>query len=275
MPAPSRSVPPSLESRTVDVLGTLVHGLEDRELWQAIEQSIETGVALSLLSVGLDWLRLGRGADAGTAAAFDLHLIDGKPVQWVTESILGHRVPKLSGSDLVPELCRRSADTGWRLFLLGAAPGVADQAAARAAALYPGCRIVGVASPSPRVVDDAAASRQLCKQINAAAPDILLVAFGQPRQERWLVRHADDLDVPVRAGVGASIDFLSGRVRRAPVWMQHRGLEWAWRLALEPRRLWRRYLVHDLPVAISAATVGVRARRRAMALRSVAGVRAA
>lgn len=86
------------------------------------------------------------------------------------------------------------------------------------------------------------------ERVRQSRPDILLVAFGAPDQERWIATYRDQLGVPLCIGVGGALDILAGRVRRAPIWMQRSGLEWAYRLGQEPRRLWKRYLLHDMPV---------------------------
>jgi len=216
----------------------------------AVGRAAATRESLTLHSVNAHWLRL-VGTDPSVAALadrFDLGLLDSTLLCRIVERRTGVLPERITGSDLVPALCADSARTGLRLFFLGAAPGVGAKAAERAEALYPGCRIAGVEAPAPAEIDDPDASRALCARINAARADVLLVALGMPRQERWLVRHRDDLEAPVRMGVGASLDFLAGRVKRAPRFIQRAGLEWAWRLAAEPRRLWRRYLVEDLPV---------------------------
>jgi N-acetylglucosaminyldiphosphoundecaprenol N-acetyl-beta-D-mannosaminyltransferase len=148
---------------------------------------------------------------------------------------------RVAGSDLIPLLARRAAECGYSIYLLGAAPGVAASAADVLKEQYPGLKIAGVSSPpfssvldmDPAVLDD----------IRAAKPDILLVAFGNPKQEKWIGMHRRDLSVPVMIGVGATLDFIAGHRKRAPRWMQVAGLEWLFRLLQEPRRLWRRYVV--------------------------------
>lgn len=116
------------------------------------------------------------------------------------------------------------------------------------AARYPGLHIAGTCSPSPTMLlhDD----ETIVRMIREARPAILLVAFGAPRQEEWIRAHLHALQVPVCIGVGGAFDLLAGRVKRAPIWMQRAGLEWLFRLSQEPQRLWKRYLVHDLPVFV-------------------------
>ncbi|MCR4418634.1 MAG: WecB/TagA/CpsF family glycosyltransferase [Clostridia bacterium] len=177
--------------------------------------------------------------------AADLVLADGMPIV-VASRVLGSPLPaRVTGSDLTLELCRRSAELGLRLFLLGAGPGVAEAAKRRAEKRYPGVQIVGTYSPSRRELEDDGASAKIVAMVNKSAANVLLAAFGAPRQEKWLWRHRTQLETPVNIAVGAAIDFLAGRVRRAPAWMQRAGLEWLYRLLREPRRLSYRYLVRD------------------------------
>jgi N-acetylglucosaminyldiphosphoundecaprenol N-acetyl-beta-D-mannosaminyltransferase len=194
-------------------------------------------------------------------AAADLSLADGAPIVWASH-LLGAPLPeKVSGSDLLLPLLDRAAARGWRVFLLGALPGVADTAADRLRER--GVGVAGTAAPFVRIgpgerdqEGDAA-----IEVIRAARPDLVLVAFGAPKQELWMHRRRGTLAPAVLVGVGAGLDFLAGRVRRAPKWVSHAGLEWLWRLGREPRRLWRRYLVDD-PRFLAVLLRTMRERRR-------------
>jgi N-acetylglucosaminyldiphosphoundecaprenol N-acetyl-beta-D-mannosaminyltransferase len=141
---------------------------------------------------------------------------------------------------MVPQLAERAAQKGHSIFLLGAGPGVAERAATLLCERYPELKIAGVLAPpfSPVLEMDP----QLVETVKAAHPDILLVAFGNPKQEKWIAMHRHELGVPVMIGVGGSLDFLTGTTQRAPLWMQRMGLEWLHRMLQDPRRLWRRYV---------------------------------
>ena len=165
---------------------------------------------------------------------------DGKPLVWASR-MQGTPLPeRVAGSDLIFHLCEEAAREGFRVFLLGGEEGVATEAARRLTGRYPGLRIVGTECPPfrPATPEEEEA---LLERIRQAAPDLLFVAFGQPKGERWIIRHMDELGVPVSVQVGASLDFAAGRVSRAPRWMQKSGLEWVFRMALEPKRLAGRY----------------------------------
>ncbi len=167
-------------------------------------------------------------------------LADGAPIVWASRWKRSPLPERVAGSDLIYDLCERAAARGHRVFLLGGAEGVADAAARRLADLYPGLEVAGTACPPHRGLGDEEHERLLA-QIREARPHLLFVAYGQPKGELWIARHLESLGVPVCVQVGASLDFIAGRVRRAPRWVQKIGMEWAYRLSLEPRRLAPRY----------------------------------
>ena len=195
--------------------------------------------------------------------AVDVSLADGMPVVWASR-LLGTPLPeKVSGSDLVLPLAERAAQRGWRTYLLGGAPGVAEEAARRLQARFPGLVLAGTDAPRVTLEADAEGDHALAR-LAAARPQLVLVALGAPKQEVWIHRHRAALGPAVAVGVGAALDFVAGRVRRAPRWVSRAGLEWLWRLGREPRRLWRRYLVQD-PAFAAILWRELRDRRRAPA----------
>lgn len=178
-------------------------------------------------------------------AAADLSLADGMPVVWASRA-LGVPVPeKISGSDLVSPLMELAEAKGFRVYLFGGADGVASLAALNLQRKYPRLVIAGTASPRVDLREPASQRQGIIEEIRRAAPDLVLVALGAPKQELWIHEAAQALRPAVLLGVGASIDFLAGTARRAPAWVSAAGLEWLYRLVQEPRRLWRRYLVQD------------------------------
>jgi N-acetylglucosaminyldiphosphoundecaprenol N-acetyl-beta-D-mannosaminyltransferase len=165
---------------------------------------------------------------------------DGKPLVWASRWQGSPLPERVAGSDLIFELCAMAAQKGYGVFFLGGAPGVAEEAGQRLLARYPNLQLVGTECPPFReLTSEEHAS--LTRRIRSARPDLLIAAYTMPRGERWLAAHLAAVGVPVGVNVGAAIDFAAGRVRRAPRWMQSAGLEWAFRLALEPRRLFARY----------------------------------
>ena len=171
----------------------------------------------------------------------DLATADGMPVV-KGANILGVALEdRVTGVDMIPLLAERAAKKGYSIYFLGAAPGIAAQAAAILKQQNPDLVIAGVCSPpfTPILEMD----NSVIDQIKAAAPDILLVAFGNPKQEKWIAMHRYDLNIPVMIGVGGTLDFITGTSVRAPRWLQKIGLEWLHRLVKDPRRLWKRYVV--------------------------------
>jgi len=173
-------------------------------------------------------------------AEADLVMCDGMPLVWASR-FLGNALPeRVAGSDLVPQLLHAAVDKGWRVFFLGGTDESVARAAANVRARHPSLKLVGAYSPpfKPLLEMD---HEDILRRVREAQPDLLFVAFGCPKQEKWISMHLHRAGVPVSIGVGATIDFLAGSVRRAPVWMQRTGLEWVFRLLQEPQRLFRRY----------------------------------
>jgi N-acetylglucosaminyldiphosphoundecaprenol N-acetyl-beta-D-mannosaminyltransferase len=186
-----------------------------------------------------------------------LAIPDGMPIVWGARFLgtpLRERTP---GVDLLPALGKRSAEAGYRICLFGAAPGVAENAAAWVTERFPGAEVTGLGAPD--VARDGTMDPGALEPIRAVRPDIVGVALGHPKQERWIARHARSLGAPVMIGIGGTLDFLTGVTRRAPSWMQRAGLEWLHRAVSEPRRLAGRYardVVVFLPGLLSQAWRG-------------------
>ncbi len=171
----------------------------------------------------------------------DLVVPDGMPVVWAAKLMRTPLQERVTGADIVPQLARLAGEKGYRIYMLGARPEIAQRARARMEADHPGIQIVGCVSPpvAPLLEMD---SETILDDIARARPDILLVAFGNPKQEKWIHLHRERLaEVPLCIGVGGTFDFMAGQTTRAPLWMQTHGLEWAFRLTHEPGRLWKRY----------------------------------
>ena len=160
---------------------------------------------------------------------------DGAGTVWAARH-LGHAMPeRVAGYDLAQELLRRAPAEGRRIYFFGAAPGVAEKAKEKAEQLYPGIEIVGVRNGFFSPADNAA----IITEIKAAHPDLLLVALGVPKQEKWIAAHLAALDVPAAIGVGGTLDVMAGVMKRAPYWMQRAKLEWLFRGLMQPKRAGR------------------------------------
>jgi N-acetylglucosaminyldiphosphoundecaprenol N-acetyl-beta-D-mannosaminyltransferase len=190
----------------------------------------------------------------------DLVLADGMPVVWASR-LLGEPLPeRVTGSDLMPALCAAAADAGLSIYLLGGMPGEAEAAAANLCARHPALRVAGTYCPPFGFEHDEAECRRIVGRINAVAPAFVFVGVGSPKQEKWIAAWRHELRCGVLLGIGITIAFLAGTVKRAPPWMQKTGTEWLYRLIQEPQRLFKRY-AHDL------AIVGIVLRERRKRLR--------
>ena len=168
---------------------------------------------------------------------------DGMPLVWLGRQ-QDSKVSRVYGPDLMLAEFTRSLAAGHRHFLYGGGPGVSERLADKMRTRFPGLSVVGTTEP-PYAPLEELTSQKTADTINEAAPDVVWVGISSPKQERWMARMRPLLRAPVLIGVGAAFDFHSGTVRQAPRWIQRSGLEWLFRLASEPRRLWRRYLVNN------------------------------
>jgi len=173
---------------------------------------------------------------------------DGMPLVWLGRWHGFRRVDRVYGPDLLLEICAATAGTDCTHFLYGGAPGVAVELRRRLTARFPGLRIVGVHAPPFRALAPGEEA-ELVRQVADAKPDLFWVGLGVPAREQFMAEFLPRLDTTLMLGVGAAFDLLTGRVRQAPRWMQRGGIEWLFRLCVEPRRLGSRYVRH-LPVFV-------------------------
>ncbi len=237
--------------KLIVILGIPIDNLSMDETLDRLEEFVQTGRKYGnthqIVTVNTDFL-VKSTRDSNLRALLqeaDLATADGMPLVWGARMLGMHLKERVTGADLVPALAERAAQKGLTLYLLGAAPGVAASAARILQQYAPGLKIVGIQSPPFRPIEET--DPALLEDIRLKKPDILLVAFGNPKQEKWIQRYGPELNVPVMIGVGGSLDFLAGKTRRAPRWMQRMGMEWFHRMMSEPGRLWKRYVV-DLAV---------------------------
>jgi len=172
----------------------------------------------------------------------DMVLPDGKPVEWSARVRAKATMSRVCGPDLMLRLSDLSARNGWRQYYYGGAPGVADLLSKRLQDRFPGLQVAGTRCPPFRPLTPQEQADDIARMTDAGA-QVVWVGLGCPKQDMWMRKHARSIPGAVSIGVGAAFDFHTGRIQRAPVFMQRSGLEWAHRLASEPTRLWRRYLV--------------------------------
>jgi N-acetylglucosaminyldiphosphoundecaprenol N-acetyl-beta-D-mannosaminyltransferase len=231
---------------SITILGIPFDNVTSCQALTRIEHMIASRKPHYLATANVDFLVQAREDVELRRILFDADLIlcDGTPLLWVSR-LLGNPLPeRVAGADVVPRLIQLASEKKYRLFLLGATPDSVTRAATNLRDVYPDLTIAGYYSPPFNKLIEMDHD-EIKARILAAQPDVLLVSFGCPKQEKWIAMHYRALGVPVAAGVGATIDFLAGKVSRAPVWMRDAGLEWVYRLLQEPRRLFRRY-VKDL-----------------------------
>jgi N-acetylglucosaminyldiphosphoundecaprenol N-acetyl-beta-D-mannosaminyltransferase len=249
---------------TLDLYGMTLARVDTGALLDHLFGALAGGVGGWLITANLDFVRR-HVQDAEMRALYDaadVRVADGMPLLWASR-LQGQPLPeRVAGSTLVTPIAERAAREGRSLYLLGGAPGASARAAEVLRGRFPGLRILGTSSPRvsdpPTAAEVAAIADELCP----LRPDLVLVGLGSPKQERLIRELRSRLPASWMVGVGISFSFLAGDVRRAPPWMQRTGLEWIHRLAQEPRRLARRYLVEDLPFSFALFAHALRHRRR-------------
>jgi N-acetylglucosaminyldiphosphoundecaprenol N-acetyl-beta-D-mannosaminyltransferase len=224
---------------SVSILGVPVHDVTTEETLTLIDQFVREGTPHQLCTVNPEFIMTAQN-DVKFKQILQrsaLNLPDGIGVLWAAKR-LGHPLrERVAGSDLVGQIADRAQKTGWRIFLLGAAEGVAERAATILRERYPQTHIVGTFAGSPRPEDEA----DIAARVRSSEANVLLVAYGAPKQDKWIARNIEQTGVAVAMGIGGSLDFIVGAQKRAPQWMQRAGIEWLYRLVREPWR-WRRQL---------------------------------
>ena len=218
---------PDMHFETVEVLGIPVAKLDFGQTIDEVDRLIEKGRPGLFITANLHYAMLTAADPRLDALNRRAHFIvaDGAPLVRESER-LGNALPeRVTGADLIFALCERAAEKGHRVYLLGGMPGVAEEASTVLTRRYPGLNVVGTSAPDFRTMTDDDHQR-LIDEIRETQPDLLFAALGQPKGEFWLDEHAEALGVPATAQVGASFDFVIGRVKRAPKWIQRIGLEW-------------------------------------------------
>ncbi len=233
----------------IELSGVLIDRVDLQTAVQRIDDFLTSSAAHQVVTVNLDFVSIAQ-RDARfreTINEADLAVADGMPLVWVSRLKGEPLAERITGVELVDQSCRLAAGFEQGVFLLGAAPGVAEAAGRTLETRYPGLRVVGTYSPTfdGRDGDE---DERIVDMIQKARPDLLFVALGAPKQDLWIHAHLQRINVRLAMGVGCVLDLLAGRVTRAPRWMQRSGLEWSYRLVQEPGRLWRRYVLDDVPM---------------------------
>ncbi len=224
---------------SIEILGARVDNATYADLLERLDAFVASGQPHHIVTVNAEMLVAAHDDPvlARVLAEGDLNVADSVGVM-LAARLLGRPLQeRVTGSDGIYRLAAHCAWKGYRLYLLGAAPGVADLAAKHLRVASPGLEVAGTHSGSPHISEE----EDITRRVRAANPDLLLVAYGVPAEEKWIARNRAMLGVPAMVGVGGAFDFVAGTIKRAPGWMRRAGLEWLYRLLREPWR-WRRQL---------------------------------
>jgi exopolysaccharide biosynthesis WecB/TagA/CpsF family protein len=244
----STAVQVSPVAQRVRLLNTSIDPVTLGEAMTEIEHYVESGVPHQLITVNVDFVRIAQENEHFRRIVnnSDLSVADGKPLLWAARWT-GQKLPaRVTGMDLVLGCAELAVRRDERIFLLGAAEGVAPKAALALREMFPGLKVSTYSPPMGPFTDQE--NEYMVNLIRESGAKYLFVAFGAPKQDVWIAEHMHLMGVPVCAGIGGVLNFLAGCVKRAPEWVQQLGLEWLYRVAQEPLRLWRRYFLQDLPV---------------------------
>ncbi len=257
-------------ARRVRLMGIAIDAVRESELVDIVADELRRGRGGWVVTPNLDHLRrlVTQPAFRALCEGADWVVADGMPLVWAAR-LQGTPLPeRVAGSNLITSLNARAASESRSVFFLGGDPGTAEAAAGRLRERSPDLRVAGCACPAVGFEEDPLQLEALRLQLVRAAPDIVWVALGSPKQERLIEQLRAHLPRAWWLGVGISFSFVSGQVRRAPRWMQVLGLEWVHRLIQEPRRLARRYLLEGLPFAVRLLGAALRGRWRGSPHRS-------
>lgn len=232
--------------KTVNILGVPIAAVNMHNVTAQIEEWIQDDKKIYITVTGVHGIMESQYNDEVKRIhqVASMCVPDGMPTVWVGK-LYGHRnMSRVYGPDLMLEIMSRSVKKGYTHFFYGGNEGVPQLLKDRLIARFPGLNVVGMLSPPFRQMAELE-EKGLQELIEKLKPDIIWVGLGTPKQERWMASHVGKLSTKVMIGVGAAFDFHAGLLRQAPLWMQQIGLEWFFRLCIEPRRLWKRYLVNN------------------------------
>ncbi len=232
------------------LLNTYVNNVSMAETLQEISRLVEEKKKSYIVAINVDVvMKIENDAFLKKIAdEADLTLVDGMPLVWISK---WHKNPvkaKISGSDMVPELCKIAAEKGYKIFIIGGEDGVAEKAKENLIQELPKLKVVGTYSPPFNFERDKKEINKINSMISDAHPDIVITCFGCPKQEKWIYENYLKYDGIVSVCAGATVDFLAGNISRAPAWMSDHGLEWLYRFCQEPKRLFKRYFIDDVKI---------------------------
>lgn len=235
--------------KTLDFLSIRINNLTASEIIERIDECIERRTPCQIVGLNLDQAVRAIENEYVHRIFDEAEIVytDGMPIVWLAKSLNINIRERIPGPDLMELLCKRAAVMKHRVFLLGSAPGVANQAAKKLQSRYPGFICAGTYSPSYGFEKNDQEMKKIIELLKNSRSDLLFVGLGSPKQDFFIYENMNKYNIPVSMSIGAAIDFIGGSVKRAPVWMRKYGLEWLYRLINEPQRLLRRY-IYDLRI---------------------------
>lgn len=234
----------------VKLLNTYVNNVKMDEAINEIDRQLNSNRKSYLVAVNVDVImKIEKDSYLKEISdKADMVFVDGMPLLWISKL---HKQPikeKISGSDLVPQICSLCAKKGYTIYILGGKDGIANQAKKNLELNYPGIKVVGTYSPPLGFENNQDELSRINSLINEASPDFLLACLGCPKQEKFIYENIGEYNAKVSVCAGATVDFLAGNINRAPSWMSKNGLEWLYRFAQEPKRLFKRYFIDDIQI---------------------------
>ena len=238
------------KKRVINFLGIRINNMTSSEILDHVDYCIKRKKPCQIVGVNVDQaVRVIE--DRYIHDIFrnaEIVFTDGKPIMWMAKRLNRPIIEKVSGPDLMLKLCQRAAQKQYKVFLLGAGPGVAAQAAINLTKLYPGFNCVGTYSPPYGFEKDEDEMQKILNMLKESEADQLFVGMGSPKQDIFIYENMNQYGIPVSYSMGAALDFIGGSVKRAPKWMCDHGLEWLHRFFHNPQRLFKRYFVDDIRI---------------------------
>lgn len=236
--------------KVIDFLGIRLNNMTEAEILDHVDYCVERRTPCQIVGVNVDQaLRVIE--DSYSKEIFEnaeIVFTDGKPIIWMAQWLKRPIVEKVSGPDLMLKLCQRAAEKKYKIFLLGAGPRIAAQAAKKLEQDYPGLECVGTYSPPFGFEKDETEMKKIITMLRESNADQLFVGMGSPKQDIFIYENMNEYQIPVSYSMGAALDFLGGGAKRAPKWMSDHGLEWFHRFLQNPKRLYKRYFVDDVKI---------------------------
>lgn len=232
----------------IEILGVGIDRVNNQEALQCIRTFIASGTPHRIITANPEIIYRARKDKKlrNMVETADLVTADGAGVVWASRKIGTPLQERVTGIDLVNDICEQAAKENWKIYILGSAPGVAATAAINIQNKFPGCTIIG----THHGYFDAKEEKQIIAELEKLRPDVLFVALGAPKQEYWIADHIEQLQIPVAMGIGGSMDVLSGNVKRAPKLMRKLNIEWLYRLVTQPSRYKRMLVLPKFMVAV-------------------------